>query len=772
MAVRKSVTPFTQVRKRDGRLVIWDQGRITNAIAKAMEACGEGSVPADAQKVSNRVVKTLNKNHPGVQAIHIEDIQDAVEESLIIEDFAKTAKAYILYRHKRAELRESRKVIPPRVRALAAASKRYFKNPLAEFVYYRTYSRWNEQEGRRETWVESVDRYVNFMRENIGAALSEKEYDEVRSTILNHEVMPSMRLMWSAGPAAAKTNVAAYNCSFVAPSKIQDFAEIMYLSMCGTGVGFSVESKTAQQLPIIQEQAGKKLPVFVVPDSKEGWADAFAAGLKAWYDGNDIDFDFSQLRPAGARLYTMGGRSSGPEPLRALLTAAREKILRRQGKRLRNIDVHDIICKIGEIVVAGGVRRSALISLSDLDDEEMRHAKDGQFYLTEPQRSMANNSAVYERKPSTTEFLHEWLSLAKAGTGERGIFNRGGLKTQVPARRWSVLEPHVSTTGTNPCGEITLRSKQFCNLTSVVARADDTEESLLRKVRVATIMGTYQSALTNFKYLSPEWKKNCEEERLLGVSLSGQWDSSAARKPEILSKLRAESVKVNKKYAKRMGINQSTSITCVKPEGNSSQLTDASSGMHPRHAKYYIRRVRISATDPLFHMLRDQKFPHHPEVGQAYDTATTYVLEFPVKAPDKAVTKDDLSAVDQLEHWKNVKENYTEHNPSVTVSVGDDEWVKTANWLYENWDILGGLSFLPRSDHQYRLAPYEEITKDQYEALAVQLPDIDFAEIVGYEHEDKTQGAKELACVGGVCEIDDAMAIEANEAAGTASSGA
>ncbi len=401
----------------------------------------------------------------------------------------------------------------------------------------------------------------------------------------------------------------------------------------------------------------------------------------------------------------------------------------------------------------GGVRRTALISLSDLDDQEMRFAKTGQFYFTEPQRSMANNSAVYLEKPSASVFLDEWIALARSGTGERGIFNRGGLRTQIPARRWKIFEKDSATSGSNPCGEIILKSKQFCNLTEIVARASDTEETLLRKTRVAAILGTYQSTLTNFPYLSKEWKKNCEEERLLGVSITGQWDCPAVRNAAVLRKMRERAVAVNEEYAKRFGINPSTAVTCVKPSGTVSQLVDASSGLHARHAPYYIRRVRISATDALFHMLKDQKVPVYPEVGQSADTATTFVLEFPVKAPDNSIVRNDMSAIEQLEYWKLVKENFTEHNPSVTISVGENEWVAVANWLYEHWDMLGGLSFLPREDHVYAMAPYEEITQERYEQMVKEFPDINFSQILLYEHEDDTQGAKELACVAGVCDI-------------------
>jgi len=748
------MTKYKSVQKRDGRVVPFDQNRIMNAIYRAMQATGEGNLAQDPQVVSDRVIRELEKIYPADHVPHIEEIQDVVEESLIVLDFPKTAKAYILYRNERAQVREKTKIIPEKVKELAVESKKYFRNSLAELVYYISYSRWIDGEGRRETWIETVDRYINFMRENLGHKLNDVEYGELKEAILRQEVLPSMRLVWASGPAARKTNVTAYNCSYIAPTKLQDFAEIMYISMCGSGIGFSVESQNIGQLPIIKRQTGKVVPIHMIEDSKEGWGEALTLGLKTWYEGHDIKFDYSNLRIAGARLKTMGGRSSGPEPLRALLDFARVKVLARQGRRLTNLDAHDVICKIGEVVVMGGVRRSAMISLSDLDDEEIRTAKTGQFWLTEPQRSMANNSAVYNEKPTAAEFMEEWLALAKSGAGERGIFNRGGLKKQFPKRRWDGFEADWAMSGMNPCGEINLKSKQFCNLSEIVARENDTEETLLIKARLAAILGTYQATLTNFPYLSPEWKKNCEQECLLGVSITGQWDSPAVRHPEIMQKLRAKTIEVNKEYSKRFGINESTAITCVKPSGNGSQFVDSSSGMHPRHSQYYIRRIRIAATDPLFQMLKEQKFPYKPEVGQAENSASTYVLEFPVKAPQAPKFKKDFDAIEQLEYWRMVKENYTEHNPSVTVLVGSDEWIKTLNWLYENWDMLGGLSFLPRTDHVYQLAPYEEISEERYNELMAKQPEIDFSNIVAYEKEDETAGAKELACVSGVCEID------------------
>ena len=745
------------MQKRDGTIVPFDEKRIVRAISRAMSAVNEGG-EKDAAMIADKVydalvaVKKSLKEKNFVPSVEL--IQDIVENQLIAMNFSQTAKAYIIYRKERSVAREKKGFVPEKVRELATESKKYFRNPLAEFVYYRSYAKWIPEEGRRETWVETVDRYIAFMKDNIRGGLTAKEYDEVREAILKQEAMPSMRLLQFAGKAARRTNVCAYNCSFIAPRTFQDFAEVMYISMCGTGVGWSVESENIQALPQIQKQTGKKLPTYVIPDSKEGWADAFSFGMKTWFDGNDVTFDYSLIRPAGSRLKTMGGKSSGPEPLQSLLSFTRERILRKQGRHLSNLDAHDIICKIGECVVAGGVRRSAMISLSDLDDEAIRDSKKGQFYLNEGQRMLANNSAVYLIKPHAEEFLDEWVALMKSGSGERGIFNRGGLVKTLPKRRLDQFKGGIYPSwGTNPCGEIILQSKQFCNLSEVVARADDTEESLLKKIRVATILGTYQSTLTYFPYLSSEWRKNCEKERLLGVSITGQWDSSVARDPKVLKKLKNEAIEINKKVAKKLGVNPSTCITCVKPSGTVSQTVDCASGMHPRHSPYYIRRIRISGTDALFKMLRDQGVPYFPEVGQTMEGASTYVFEFPMKAPHGAICKDDIDATAQLEHWKVVKENYTEHNPSVTISVGDDEWIKVGNWIYENWEIVGGLSFLPRSNHVYQLAPYEEINKEKYELMLKNVAHLDFSKIVTYEIEDETEVKKELACVAGVCDI-------------------
>ncbi len=507
---------LSQVRKRDGRIVSFDQNRITDAIFKAMQAVNDGGRPEetlleDALKVSKNVANELKKKFRSGGIPNIEEIQDIVEQKLILMDFAKAAKAYILYRHNRALIRAQAKEVPPHVKELANQSRQYFRNPLGEFIFFRSYSRWKDGDKRRETYIETVDRYLDFMKENLKEKMSSDEYEDIRQAILRQEVMPSMRLFWSAGKAARAINICAYNCAYIAPKKLRDFGEIMYISMCGTGVGFTVEEHVTQALPQIKPQTGEVLPMHVIEDSKAGWADAFVLGLETWFGGKDVKFDYSKIRPYGSRLKTMGGRASGPGPLRTLLEFVKEKILKRQGRRLKNIDVHDIVCKIGECVEMGGVRRSAELSLSDLDDVDMRDAKKGQFFVEHPERSMANNSAVYTAKPASADFLSEWNALIKSRSGERGIFNRGSLKHQLPERRFKTFEPHWPDCGTNPCGEIILRSKEFCNLTEVVARAEDTEETVLKKIRLAAVLGTYQATLTDFPYLSKEWKENCNE---------------------------------------------------------------------------------------------------------------------------------------------------------------------------------------------------------------------------------------------------------------------
>jgi ribonucleoside-diphosphate reductase alpha chain len=757
--LKSELAKIKSIRRRTGEVVHFDLERITRAIFKAFEVSGEGK-EVDAEEVAKRVFRALIvlrdglvKENKGAKFLPtVELVQDYVEKELMKNGFVDTAKKYILYRNKRSELRKSFGPVSEAVKQAVNESSKYFSSPYSEYIFYQFYSRWVPELGRRETWIETIDRYMAYMKENLGDKLTAKEYSEVREAILNQDICPSMRLLWSSGKACRNSNVWAYNCSYVAPTCTQDLGEIMYISMCGAGLGFAVEWENVQQFPQIKKQTGEKPAIHLVGDDKEGWADAFVAGLNAWFNGKDIKFDYSMVRPAGARLQVAGGRASGPQPLMDLMDFSKRKILAKQGRRLSNLDLHDIICQIGLIVVAGGVRRSALISLSELEDTEMRDAKKGQFYLTEGQRSIANNSAVYNGKPSAEEFLDEWTALVKSRSGERGIFNRAGLEKQVPARRWAAIKDERQI-GMNPCGEIYLRSRQFCNLTSIVIRPKDTVATLKRKMELATLLGTYQSTLTNFGYLSKKWKENCEAERLLGVSLTGYYDNPVIRDDKVLDTLRLNSIETNKKYAKRFGINPSTAITCVKPHGNSGQLLGVGSGMHPWFAPYFIRRVRISHTDTLLQMARDQGVPCLPEVGQSAETATTYVLEFPVKAPEGAIFKDEVSALDLLKEWKRLKEHYVEHNPSATIYVGPDEWIAVGNFVYENWDWVGGLSFLPRSEHVYQLAPYEAITKEEYERRARAIGKIDFSKLSQYEATDNTTGAKELACVSGVCEI-------------------
>jgi len=769
ISAKKNLVKIKSIRNREGSITPFNLDKIVDAIYKAFANTSEGG-EKEAKDVAQKVLKELlilkNKSKEKNFIPSVEMVQDIVEAELMNLCFFQTAKAYILYRSKRAELRKEVGIIPTEDKKVFDESSSYFVSSYEEFIFYRTYSKWQDSLGRRETWVETVDRFMAYMKENLGKNFSEKDFTDVREGILKQDICPSMRLLWSSGQACEKTNVWAYNCSYVAPTAWQDLGEIMYILMCGAGLGFSVESETVQKFPQIRRQRGKKLATHVVDDSKEGWADAFVLACKTWADGYDIDLDYSKVRPAGARLKTAGGRASGPQPLIDLVNFTKTRILAKQGKRLSNLDLHDIICQIGLIVVAGGVRRSALISLSDIDDEAMRKSKQGQFWIENGQRSMANNSAVYLQKPSAAEFLNEWVELIKSGTGERGIFNRGGLMTQLPKRRidnWKkagIVDDQdiiVELPGSNPCGEITLRSKQFCNLTSIVVRPQDSAEDLKRKIRLATILGTYQATLTNFGYLSKDWKNNCEEEALLGVSITGYYDNKNIRTEKVLNALREEAIKVNKEYAKKFGIKQSTCITTIKPHGNSGQLLYVGSGMHPWYAKHYIRRVRIATNDPLFQLIKDQGVPFKAEVGYSTADSTVAVLEFPIKAPANAVTRNEVSAIDLLNEWKKLKINYIEHNPSVTIYVGPEEWIEVANFVYENWDIVGGLSFLPRSDHVYQLAPYEEINEEEYEKRMNEIKHIDFSKLVYYEQDDNTTGAKEFACVSGVCSIDDVI---------------
>ena len=632
-------------------------------------------------------------------------------------------------------------------------------DPYRNFIHISRYARWVESENRRETWQETVDRYCNFMKDhlvlNYGYSPNAKIFDEVKEAILNHHIMPSMRALMTSGPALERDHIAAYNCSFIAVDSPRAFDEAMYILMNGTGVGFSVEQKYINQLPIIAESFFQTNTTIVVDDSKLGWAKAFKELIALLYQGQIPNWDVSKVRPSGARLKVFGGRASGPDPLVDLFKFTIETFRLAAGRKLKSIEAHDLMCKVGEVVVVGGVRRSALISLSNLDDFEMAKAKSGQWWEGNGQRALANNSAVYNSKPNTAQFLREWRNLYESKSGERGIYNIDSVRKHIDkfGRRDSSL-----VGGTNPCGEILLRPNEFCNLTEVVIEASDTKETLLEKVRLATILGTWQSTLTNFKYIRKTWKDNCEEERLLGVSLTGIYGNKITATngkalEALLDEMRDLSVSVNEKEAKSLNINPSVSITCVKPSGTVSQLTGVSSGIHPWYSEYYIRSVRADNKDPLTQFLKDSGIPFEPDVMKPEATTVFY---FPIKAPKNAILTKDLTAIDHLEMWKTYRTHWTEHNPSVTINVEEDEWMRVGAWVFDNFDSIGGVSFLPAVEHSYKQAPYQEVSKEEYESWLSKMPDsIRWDMLSLYETTDGTTGSQELSCVAGACEIVD-----------------
>ena len=620
-----------------------------------------------------------------------------------------------------------------------------FKNEVSEFIYKRTYSRWLDEDLRREDWPETIARFLDFIISE-RPDIPEKTINKIRKYMLEFAVMPSMRFLWAAGPAAKFDNTCIYNCSFAKINSVEAFAECLYILMCGTGFGYSVEQEEVDKLPEIPEiKSGRALDKIPIFDSKAGWADSVKMLMQNLFDGQNIYFDYGGIRLEGARLRTMGGRASGPAPLIKLHDFIRETMHNAQGRKLTTLEAHDICNQIAEIVVGGGVRRSSQISLSDLDDKDMRHAKEWPFPI---KRAMANNSAIYREKPSAGQFLKEWAELALSGTGERGIFNLNAAQSKAPSRRYAPL-----IQGTNPCGEIMLRDMEFCNLSEVVVRAEDDLDSLLDKVETATWLGVIQSSFTYFPYLRKEWKKNCDVEALLGVSLTGQMDNPSVLTSEALRALKSRVLRISRKASSILGTKMPAATTCVKPSGTVSQLVDSSSGVHPRWSEYYIRRYRIAARDPLFRLMKKAGIKCNPENGQTKKTASTWVLEFPVKSPDDCITRKDVSALDQLKHYKNLQHNWCEHNASMTVYVRDDEWFEVGNWVYQNWDIINGVSFLPYDGGHYKLAPYEEIDVHSYERLIKKLPRIDYKQLSNYELNDNTQGKAEYACVGDKCEI-------------------
>ena len=628
-----------------------------------------------------------------------------------------------------------------------------------EFIHLSRYSRWLPDKKRRETWDETIKRYFDFfqdyLKENCNYTLKPKLREELETAVLNLRVMPSMRCLMTAGEALKRENIAGYNCSYIAVSRIQSFDEILYVLMNGTGVGFSVERQYITQLPMVAEEFHPSDIVINVSDSKLGWAKAYKEFLGLLWIGQIPKWDLSKVRPAGSPLKTFGGRASGSEPLDNLMNFTINTLTGAAGRRLSSIECHDIVCKIAEVVVVGGVRRSALISLSNLSDDRMRHAKSGQWWNDNPQRALANNSACYTEKPDMGIFMDEWRALYESKSGERGIFNRQSANKQVERTGRRVVDGYEF--GTNPCSEILLRDREFCNLSEVVVRVNDTEESLLEKVRLATILGTFQSTLTNFKYVSSMWRKNCEEERLLGVSLTGIMDSRITNGKsnkdlvKLLEGLKNKSIEVNKEFAKELGINQSTSVTCIKPSGTVSQLVDAASGIHARHNPYYIRTVRGDKKDPLTKLMTEVGFPVEDD---EMNPSHTVVFSFPMKVDRSAVFRTDLTAIEQLDLWKIYQEHWCEHKPSVTISVKENEWMEVGAWVYKNFDQMSGVSFLPFSEHTYRQAPYQDCDREQYEKLLKVMPkDVDWGQLSKYETVDTTVASQELACANGLCEI-------------------
>ncbi len=619
-----------------------------------------------------------------------------------------------------------------------------------DFIHISRYARFNDELGRRETWDETVDRYISFFKEKTN---NNKlvPWEELRTAIISLEVMPSMRCLMTAGPALEKDQVAGYNCSYVAIDNVKAFDEIMYILMCGTGVGFSVESKYTNKLPEVPEELHETDTTVVVADSKIGWASAYREIVSLLYSGKVPKWDVSKVRPAGERLKTFGGRASGPEPLVDLIKFTLNIFTKARGRKLSTLECHDIVCKIADIVVCGGVRRSALISLTDLNDDQLRHAKSGDWWTHNGQRALANISAVYDKQVDMDTFMNEWHALYMSKSGERGIFSRAASKAV--AMKNGRRDPNHEF-GTNPCSEIILRPFEFCNLSEIVVRANDDVESLKRKARLATIIGTLQSTLTDFRYINKKWKNNCDEERLLGVSLTGICDSKLLNKPsqklaDALDAIRLHCVETNKEFADALGVPQSAAITCVKPSGTVSQLVDSASGIHPRYSQFYIRRVRADMKDPLAQFMINKGY----KAEEDFYSKSNWVFSFPMKAPKNSVTRHDMTAIEQLELWKIYQDHWCEHKPSITVYVGDDEWMEVGAWVYKNISILSGVSFLPRDNGSYRQAPYEEIDEAKYnELLSGQNVDINWVEFM--EETDTTTSAKELACTAaGGCEI-------------------
>ena len=626
----------------------------------------------------------------------------------------------------------------------------------SDFVAISRYCRWIPELGRRETWEEAVDRYFDYLEYRF-KLFEEPDLIKAREMMKDRKLFGSMRALMTAGEALNKDDVASYNCSYVEAGTIESLRNIMYILMSGTGVGFSVERRCIDSLPIVPPTILKSEASILVQDSREGWAEAYYWFLNSLYAGTHPTVDTSLLRPAGARLKTFGGRSSGPEPFIRLIKFTASVLYAAVGRRLTPLEVHDIVCKIADCVVCGGVRRSALISLSDLADRDMATCKSGDWWNADSQRALSNNSAVYTNKPSMSQFISEWGSLYDSHSGERGVCNREAMTSIADTAGRDTNHSF----GTNPCSEIILRPNQFCNLSTVVAKADDTEDSLTEKIRLATILGTIQSAMTDFSMFSrwgdSSWKKNCEEERLLGVSITGIFDcpllsdTGDKRLTSRLSGLRYTATRVNREWSAKLGISPSKSVTCIKPEGTSSCVAGSSSGMHPRYSDYYIRRVRLSASDPLGQLMKDSGIPHEPCLN---NPQTTDIFSFPIKSPTTAQTQQTIKPLDHLNLWLLYQVHYCDHKPSITVTYRDDDFLGIGSWLWENWDKVSGISFLPHSDHVYSQPPFEAITEDEYINMLQKMPiSVDWGRLDLYEVIDKTENQQTLSCTAGGCEL-------------------
>ena len=747
-----SVTAAKQITKRSGDVVAFDATRIKQAIYRCL-TIDLNYEEQKAQQISNDIgAQVVNLVSARNGDLSVEDIQNMVETQLMANGLYQEAKQYILYRDAKRKQREEAP-LPAEVVDAFKQNDKYFANEIQKFQALDKFARFDHKLGRRETWVETVQRVIGFFKTHCqtnGYAVQPEEWEMLQNGLLNLEASPAMRCVQMAGPALERCHVGVYNCSFQFLQNTTDMAEELYILMQGTGVGFSVEAEFAvEKFPRVKRQKKHSdIPTMIIEDTTEGWCDAYKAGLDAWWNGDDIHFDYAKIRAAGTPLRIKGGKASGPGPLKDLLEFARKRILSKQGRYLTSLDLHDINCFAHRIVRMGGVRRASGISLSDLHDREMRDCKQGEFWNTNDQRNQANNSAVYNEKPSSITWLEEWLSLAKSGSGERGIFNRGSLKGQFPKRR--KYQGHLF--GTNPCGEIILRHKQFCNLSIAVIRPEDSYEEIERKVVQAAIWGTIQSTMTNFKYIGETWKKNSEEERLLGVDLLGfldntlfQDDKLAAEKLEML---RAKVNEVNAAWADRFGINHSAATTCIKPSGDSSVFFGTAAGFKGHHGEHYVRRVRANATNPVAQMLKDEGVPCFKD----YD-GSGLVLEFPMKSPGNGVLLENQTALSQLEKWKTFKVHWTEHNPSVTIYVRQEEWLDVGKWVYDNWEIVGGLSFLPYDGGIYHLAPYEAISQEDYDKRVAAFPQINWAKLVRYEKSDMTDLHQQFACVGDKCAV-------------------